>query len=113
MNVQLNPEYDGCRVVDIRRGRGARARIVYARLVDKNGNLLISSTLDYIVSALKQPVQPESIEAKMPDATTSSEIVMLRAEVARLKAELESSHKRLEWERTSWYESTHGLYRAQ
>jgi hypothetical protein len=56
MNVQNNPEYDGCRVVDIRRGRGARTGIVYAKLVDKDGNLLISATLDYITSALKQRV---------------------------------------------------------
>jgi hypothetical protein len=56
MNVQNNPEYDGCQVVDIRRGRGARAGIVYAKLVDKDGNLLISATLDYITSALTQRV---------------------------------------------------------
>lgn len=56
MNVQPNPEYDGCQIVNIRRGRGARAGIVYAKLVDKDGNLLISATLDYITSALKQRV---------------------------------------------------------
>jgi hypothetical protein len=62
MNVQNNPEYDGCQVVDIRRGRGARTGIVYAKLVDKDGNLLISGTLDYIVSALKQRVKkPQSV----------------------------------------------------
>ena len=50
----MNLDYDGCQVVNIRRGKGVRASVVYANLVDKNGNLLISATLDYIMTALKQ-----------------------------------------------------------
>lgn len=56
IDSSMNSEYDGCRIVNIRRGKGTRAGIVYAQVVDKNGNLLISATLDWITAALKQRV---------------------------------------------------------
>ena len=57
MSSEINPDnYDGCQVIDIRRGKGARANTVYAKLVNKDGELLISATLDHIMSALKQRV---------------------------------------------------------
>ena len=56
IDSSMNSEYDGCQIVNIRRGKGPRADIIYAQVVDKNGNLLISATLDYITAALKQRV---------------------------------------------------------
>lgn len=42
----------GCRIVNIKRGTGARHRYVYAQLRDINGELLISATLEYITEQL-------------------------------------------------------------
>lgn len=40
-------------VTNIRRGKGARQEIIYARLIDaETGELLISATLEYITEAL-------------------------------------------------------------
>jgi hypothetical protein len=52
--------YDGAKIIDIRRGLKSQNRdhIIYARLVDKNGQLLISSTLQYITAALNERLQP-------------------------------------------------------
>lgn len=45
--------YNNCKIIGIRRGEGDRSSILYARLVDQQGQLLISATLDYIMCALK------------------------------------------------------------
>lgn len=44
----------GVRIVNIHRGAGPRARFIYAELVDADGKLLISATLEYIVRALER-----------------------------------------------------------
>lgn len=42
-------EYKDCKIVNIRRGKGKH---ILAELRDKNGKILVSATLDYIVDAL-------------------------------------------------------------
>lgn len=43
---------DGIVIRRIRRGEGARDQYVYAELVDRDGKLLISATLEYICDEL-------------------------------------------------------------
>lgn len=45
-------EYEGCKIVDIKRGKGSRSHTLYAKVVDKDGGLLIAATLDYIMKVL-------------------------------------------------------------
>lgn len=45
-------KYIDCRIVDIQRGQGPYAQYVYARLVDRDGNLLVCATLDYITKTV-------------------------------------------------------------
>lgn len=46
--------YVGARIVNIHWGSGGvRSSILYAELVDRDGNLLISARLDYIVAVLQ------------------------------------------------------------
>jgi len=40
----------GCKIVNIKRGTGARHRHVYAELRELDGSLLISATLEYIAA---------------------------------------------------------------
>ena len=42
----------GCVIQNIRNGVGDRSRVVYATLVDKNGIVMISATLEYIYEQL-------------------------------------------------------------
>jgi hypothetical protein len=44
-------EYKDCKIVNIRRGKGNNKHIL-AELRDKDGKILVSATLDYIVDAL-------------------------------------------------------------
>ena len=46
--------YEGCSITNIRRGTGDKSQWIYANLVDKDGKLLISATLDYITECLKE-----------------------------------------------------------
>jgi hypothetical protein len=46
--------YKDCSIVNIRRGTDDKSQWVYANLVDKDGKLLISATLDYIIERLKE-----------------------------------------------------------
>jgi hypothetical protein len=46
-------DYSDVWITDIRRGKGSRSHIIYARLVNGKGETLISATLDFIVEALK------------------------------------------------------------
>ncbi len=50
---QNNP-YEGAKIVNIRRGRGDRKHFIYASIVDKEGGLLVSATLEYCVKALEE-----------------------------------------------------------
>lgn len=51
--------YEGATIQDIRYGyERDRGDILYAILVDKDGELLISATLDYIVGTLKVHLKP-------------------------------------------------------
>ena len=43
-------------IVNIRKGKGNRSNIIYAKLVDENGELIISATLDYIIERLKEMI---------------------------------------------------------
>jgi hypothetical protein len=43
-NSVENPKYS---IVNIRRGKGARAKYIYANIVDQNGQLFVSATLEY------------------------------------------------------------------
>jgi len=45
--------YENCQIVNIRRGKGRRENIIYAQLRSADGELLMSATLDHIVSSLK------------------------------------------------------------
>ena len=53
-----NP-YDGCRIVNIRKGKKSERRDmhIYAELVDKDGNVLISADLPYILKALQERLE--------------------------------------------------------
>lgn len=60
---------EGMTITNIRRGKGSRKNLVYAHLMDSNGNLVISATLDYIYNALTDPEriwnsEPEILEDK-------------------------------------------------
>jgi hypothetical protein len=44
-------EYKDCKIVNIRRSNKNSGRIL-AQLIDKDGKILVSATLDYIVDAL-------------------------------------------------------------
>lgn len=62
VDTKIENEYDGAVITNIRRGSTARGRghIVYANLVDRHGDVLISATLDYILDAVKTklPTRP-------------------------------------------------------
>jgi hypothetical protein len=45
----------------IRRGEGYRDQWIYAELVDRDGNLLISATLDYICDELERGAFTETV----------------------------------------------------
>ena len=55
-------DYSKCKIVNIRRGPKVRNRqhIIYARLVDEHGNMLINADLDYIVNALADRLPKEA-----------------------------------------------------
>jgi hypothetical protein len=44
--------YKDCKIINIHRGTGYHKNTVYARLVDKDGKLLLSATLEYITHTL-------------------------------------------------------------
>ena len=48
---------NGCRIVNIRRGKGDRWVYVYADLIGPDGELLICATIDYIATALMERLQ--------------------------------------------------------
>lgn len=52
----MKSDYEGCTITNIRRGKKSQGRdhLIYAEVRDKNGDLIISATLDYIVKALKK-----------------------------------------------------------
>ncbi len=47
-------DYSDVWINGIRRGKGNRSHIIYARLVDGNGQTLVSATLDHIVKVLEE-----------------------------------------------------------
>lgn len=47
-------DYSDVWINGIHRGKGSRSHIIYARLIDGNGQTLVSATLDYIVKVLKE-----------------------------------------------------------
>lgn len=51
-NESIN-EYDGAKIVNIRRGAGRRDEFVYAQLVSSTGELLVSASLDDIVEIMR------------------------------------------------------------
>jgi hypothetical protein len=48
----MENEYIGCKIVNIRRGKGNRNHIIYANLVNAKGETMISADLNYIRDAL-------------------------------------------------------------
>lgn len=54
-------DYTGCTITDIKRRKGARADRIGAILRDKNGQILITADLDYILEKLheRMPGKPE------------------------------------------------------
>lgn len=51
-------DYTKCTIVGIHRGEASKGRdhILYAKLVDENGDLVISATLDYIAQAMHERI---------------------------------------------------------
>lgn len=47
-------DYTDCKIINIHKGKGKRSSIIYAQLVDKEGQLLISVDLPYIMQALNE-----------------------------------------------------------
>ena len=45
------PDYTKYTITNIRRGKGKRAKYIYAQVCDENGKVVINGTLDYIVRA--------------------------------------------------------------
>jgi hypothetical protein len=61
---QQNPRRqfpDGIAIRRIRRGEGQRDQYIYAELVDADGKLLISATLDYICNELHRGAFSETV----------------------------------------------------
>jgi hypothetical protein len=54
-------DYTNCTITNIRRGDKSQGRdhIIYAHLVDGNGMLVISATLEYITDALQERLPRE------------------------------------------------------
>ena len=54
-------DYSGCMITDIKRRAGARADRIGAILRDKNGQILITADLEYIMDKLheRMPGKPE------------------------------------------------------
>jgi hypothetical protein len=54
-------DYTGCTITDIKRRKGARADRIGAILRDKNGQILITADLEYILDKLYEriPGKPE------------------------------------------------------
>lgn len=54
-------DYTGCTITDIKRRKGARANRIGAVLRDKNGQILITADLEYIIDKLyeRMPGKPE------------------------------------------------------
>ena len=44
----------GCKIIDIKRGKGSRNKFIYAKLIGPDGFLLISATLEYIYERLSE-----------------------------------------------------------
>jgi hypothetical protein len=55
-------DYIDCKIVNIKRGKGSRSHIIYATLISKRGDLLISATLEYILEALHARIPTEESE---------------------------------------------------
>lgn len=74
-------EYVGSRIIKLERGEVelGRDKYVYAVLVDKNGDLLISATVDYIAEVLPSRLPPsiraygEQILAKVLTAVNNGD----------------------------------------
>ncbi len=47
-------DYEGASIVNIRRGKGARSKYIYAQIRDKNGVVRVQADLDYCVAAMKE-----------------------------------------------------------
>jgi len=58
-----DPAYRGCTITNIHRGSKGRDMHIYATLVDSEGKVLISATLDYILEALKERL-PDAQQAR-------------------------------------------------
>ena len=57
MNNDTGTPYPpGCTIANIRRGNGDKFRWVYANLLDPDGALLISATLEYIVARISSEI---------------------------------------------------------
>lgn len=57
-------DYTKCTIQNICRGKGKRAHLLYAHLVDATGKTVITSTLDYITKILNEriPVNYKEVE---------------------------------------------------
>lgn len=53
MNLKQYPFPEGCKIIDIRPGKGPRACFIYAKLIDKDENVLIAATLEYINESIR------------------------------------------------------------
>lgn len=86
MNKNYCSDYDGCRLIDIKRGTGGRECYIYAHLVDKNDSLLISATLDYILKVLPERVSKEHFNSIL-GAVTDKQAELLKEAQRKLAAE--------------------------
>lgn len=50
----------GCKLVELRRGRGPRATWVYAEVESADGKILITGTLEYCVRRMVESLPAES-----------------------------------------------------
>ncbi len=56
-NIINKSDYEGCSIVNIRRHRNSTNHVsILAHLVDKEGRLLISADIGYIVKALEDRI---------------------------------------------------------
>jgi hypothetical protein len=74
----MTDDYNGCKLVNIRRGKGERACYIYAHLLTKDSSkILISATLDYILLALPKRVSKEHLDFIL-NAVTGEQAELLK-----------------------------------
>jgi hypothetical protein len=60
-------DYTKCTITNIRRGKGRRAKFIYAEVRDETGQITCNATLDYIVRMFAENLPMNLTVAEMSD----------------------------------------------